>query len=109
MALGLHSGDRVKWGTYILAALAFLAFARSASAIETEIIPCVVRRMSDEKPHCCLKRNDREFVLYVGQQELKRFTHSLGANMNDHLPVYDQSLKLSLETVLLLRQTNVCQ
>ncbi len=65
--------------------------------------------MADETPVCCLKRNDREFTLFVGHKELKRYTHSLGANMIDALPMHDSALKTALETLVLLRQTGVCK
>ncbi len=58
---------------------------------------------------CCLKRNDKEFLLLVGNKELKRYTHSLGANMIDAIPAHDNALKIALETLLLLRQTGVCK
>jgi len=96
----------VKWANYFLA---FLIFSGPTYAVETEIVPCVVRRMADEKPVCCLKRNDKEFVLYTGAAEVKRYTHALGANMIDALPVHDNALKTALETLLLLRQTGVCE
>ncbi len=56
-------------------------------AADLEIIPCVTPRMADEKPVCCLKQTDR----------------------HEARPIYDNAHKNALETILLLRQTKVCE
>lgn len=71
--------------------------------------PCPVNQLEAAQPTCCLKRTDTDFVLYQGDQELKRFPHRLGSNLVDRVYSPDASLLTALQTLDAMRQSGACR
>jgi hypothetical protein len=61
-------------------------------------------------PRCQVERTDTEFVLYVGEQAIHRFTHTAGRNIvADPSNQYGNVLLLLTASLEKLRETGICR
>ena len=61
-------------------------------------------------PRCQVERTPEEFILYVGNKEMQRFTHTSGRNfIADPTNRYGEVLLLVTKSLQGLRDTKICQ
>lgn len=77
----------------------------AAGAEEVQLVPAPGRALEA----CRLVRTETHFVLYIGEKEIKRYTHSFGRNMTDTLTYHDQALLVATQTLGALRAQGACR
>ena len=88
--------------------IAFVLGLVSASAASQDLTRPL--GSDDSLPRCQLERTDTEFVLYVGDKAIHRFTHTSGRSIvADPSNQYGNVLLLVTASLEKLRQTGICR
>lgn len=66
--------------------------------------------VGEELPRCQVERTPEEFVLYVGEKEMHRFTHTSGRNfISDPNNRYGEVLLLVTRSLQAMREARLCR
>ncbi len=82
-----------------------LLLSLAAVAEDVQIVPAPGRELEA----CRLVRTETQLILFIGEKEIKRFTHSYGRNMTDALTFHDNALLVATQTLGALRAQGACR
>ena len=97
----------MKVGHSILVSI--LLLVSSPARADEAVIPAIPEGVREPLPVCRLTRSQTDFVLSIGEREIKRFAYTYGANFVEPRPVHDRALLTALETLEALKRSGACR